>query len=80
MRHHLNSIDYPLAQILPLRQYQSMVRPKDITHCFAFDRAQKRQKRTPEQESQRVRNPFIYGTYIALGILVFVQFFFFLFV
>ncbi|MDR0647489.1 MAG: hypothetical protein LBF43_03590 [Puniceicoccales bacterium] len=48
-----------------------MGNPKDITHCFAFDKVQKSQK---PPRVQRVRNGFVYGTYFLLGILIALQF------
>jgi hypothetical protein len=50
-----------------------MGNPKDITHCFAFDKMQKSQK-TPR--GQRIRNGFVCGTYLLLGVLIAIQFYF----
>ncbi|MDR0392804.1 MAG: hypothetical protein LBH52_01050 [Puniceicoccales bacterium] len=50
-----------------------MGNPKDITHCFAFDKVQKSQK---APRVQRVRSGFVYGTYFLLGILIVLQFYF----
>jgi hypothetical protein len=47
--------------------------PKDITHCFAFDKVQKPQNLP---RVQRVRNGFLYGTYLLLSLLIAIQFYF----
>ena len=46
-----------------------MGNPRDITHCFSFEKQQKFQK-----NQQRVRNGFFRVTYHLLGFLVLVQF------